>query len=102
MSVFQTDAFLQFWEKYPKKELKKKSQEIWQRKQLDSRIADILVFIEKANMTDRWKKGFIKQPPAFLVGECWNDDLLGYNDKQHGNQLTNVLSAKEGKYNHFS
>lgn len=80
MSVI-TDAFNQFWISYPKKELKKKTEEIWKRKKLDNKLTDILDFIEKAKQTDRWKKGFIKQPPAFLNGECWNDDLSNYNDK---------------------
>lgn len=80
MSVI-TDAFNQFWIAYPKKELKKKTEEIWKRKKLDTKTKEILDFIEKAKQTDRWKKGFIKQPPAFLNGECWNDDLANYNDK---------------------
>lgn len=80
MSVI-TDAFNQFWNSYPKKELKKKTEEIWKRKKLDNKLTEILDFIEKAKQTDRWKKGFIKQPPAFLNGECWNDDLSNYNDK---------------------
>lgn len=80
-----TDAFAQFWNKYPKKELKKKSLEIWKRKKLDSSIKQILAFIEKAAVSDRWKKGFIKQPPVFLNGECWNDDIESYNDKYKPN-----------------
>lgn len=72
------DAFNQFWSKYPKKELKKRTQEIWQRKKLDSQLVVILEFITRAENTDRWRKGFIKQPPAFLNGECWNDDLASY------------------------
>lgn len=75
------DAFNQFWNAYPKKELKKKSQEIWKRKKLDSSLGVILEFITAAQKTDRWKKGFIKQPPAFLNGECWNDDVSTYNDR---------------------
>lgn len=75
------DSFNQFWSKYPKKELKKKSLEIWNKKKLENKLPEILSFIEKANDTDRWKKGFIKQPPAFLNGECWNDEIDGYNNK---------------------
>lgn len=78
----KSDAFSQFWDKYPKKELKKKTLEIWKRKKLDSRLGEILAFIEKASLTDRWKKGFVKQPPVFLNGECWNDDLTSYGDKK--------------------
>jgi hypothetical protein len=80
MSVV-TDHFDSFWIEYPKKELKKKTKEIWLRKKLDSKLEEILEFIEKAKGTDRWKKGFIKQPPAFLNGECWNDDISSYNNK---------------------
>jgi hypothetical protein len=76
------DAFNQFWDKYPKKELKKKAYEKWKAKKLDSKLPEILSFIEKASSTDRWKKGYIKQPPVFLNGECWNDDLESYNDSK--------------------
>ena len=69
-----------FWNSYPKKELKKKSQEIWKRKKLDKHLPDILAFIEKAKRTDRWKKGFVKQPTTFLNNESWNDDLTSYGD----------------------
>lgn len=81
------DAFNQFWIAYPKKELKKKSQEIWKRKRLDSYLGVILEFITAAQKTDRWKKGYIKQPPAFLNGECWNDELSTYNDKSSGKSV---------------
>lgn len=76
-----SDAFNRFWSEYPKKELKKKTQEIWKRKKLDSKINEILSFISEAKDKDRWKKGFVKQPPVFLNGECWNDDLSSYDDK---------------------
>ena len=76
----KSDAFALFWDAYPRKELKKKTKEIWDRKKIDTHIDQILLFIQRAKQTDRWKKGFIKQPPVFLNGECWDDDLSGYND----------------------
>ena len=79
----KSDAFNQFWTTYPKKELKKKSYEIWLRKKLDSSLPEIMAFIEKAKQTDRWSKGFIKAPPVFLNNEAWNDDLESYNDKSN-------------------
>ena len=91
------DAFLQFWKAYPKKELKKKTEKIWKSKKLDSSLQEILSFIEKAQNTDRWKKGYIKQPPTFLNGECWNDDISAYNDKFQ-NRPSNLLPVKIGKY----
>lgn len=92
MSV-KTDAFNTFWLTYPKKEQKKKAQEIWQRKKLDSYLSVIIEFIKNARATDRWKKGFIKMPNAFLNGECWNDDLTSYMDKNLTNQ-PNALILK--------
>ena len=56
--------------------------EIWKRKKFDVKLKVILDFIIKAKETDRWQKGYVKQPPAFLNGECWNDDLNSYNDKK--------------------
>ena len=76
-----SDGFEQFWDKYPKKELKVKALEIWKRKNIGKDIAKVLEFIEKAKTSDRWNRGFIKQPTAFLNGECWNDDLTSYNDR---------------------
>ena len=73
-------SFEDFWKAYPKKELKKKTVEIWKRRKLGEFLPEILAFIEKAKKTDRWKRGMIKQPPVFLNGDCWNDDLAGYND----------------------
>lgn len=81
--------FDEFWDKYPRREQKKKSLDIWKRKQFGNQLDKILSFIEKAKQTDRWKKGFIKQPPAFLNGECWNDDLTSYADL--GNQSINTI-----------
>lgn len=75
------DAFASFWEAYPKKELKKKSQEIWKNRKLDKHVQAVLSFIEKAKDTDRWKRGFIPQPTTFLNGERWNDDVEAYNDR---------------------
>lgn len=75
-----TSDFELFWSAYPKKEQKKKSYDIWKRKKLDTNVSQILEFVSKAKNTDRWKKGFIKNPTTFLNGECWNDDLSSYGD----------------------
>lgn len=80
MSASADEPFTSFWKAYPRKELKKKTLAIWKRKKLDPKLEQILAFIEKAKNTDRWQKGFIKQPPAFLNGECWDDDLSAYGD----------------------
>jgi len=83
-------TFNQFWLQYPKKELKKKSLEIWKRKKYSRHIGEILSFIEGAKLSDRWRKGFIKQPPAFLNGECWTDDLSSYQDRKSESSIINL------------
>lgn len=90
------DSFSIFWNAYPKKELKKKAQEIWNRRKLGIYLQEILSFIEKAKQTDRWKKGYIKQPTVFLNNDAWTDDISGFNDK--GKTNSNVLQANQGKY----
>lgn len=74
-------CFDQFWSVYPNRSSKKKSQEIWARKNLNKHIDKILGFIEEAKKTDRWKKGFIKDPTTFLRNESWCDDLAAYYDR---------------------
>ena len=44
----KSDAFDQFWNAYPKKELKKKACAIWKRKGCDKFIVEILAFIDAA------------------------------------------------------
>lgn len=71
-------AFDTFWSAYPKKERKKQARDIWKRKQLDQKLEIILDFIAKAQTTDRWQRGYIKQPTTFLNAESWDDDLAAY------------------------
>lgn len=91
MSAKADDTFSKFWKHYPKKELRKKSEDIWKRKKLNLHLEVILSFIKSASETDRWKKGFIKQPPAFLNGECWNDDISTYNDFKQAEEKKNII-----------
>lgn len=76
----KNSPFLQFWTSYPKRENKKGCETKWNKEKYNSQIKEILIFIEKAKETDRWKKGFIKAPLVFLNQENWNDDLETYND----------------------
>ena len=89
-----------FWKEYPKKEKKKESCELWLKKKLNPALPAILGFIVKARETDRWRKGYIKNPVAFLSGEGWTDDLTGYDDTNHKHQ-NNILPAPKGKYENF-
>jgi hypothetical protein len=70
--------FNEFWEEYPRKENKKKAQEIWTRKNLDKKYEKIISFISKAKQTDRWNKGITPHATTFLNQERWEDELEGY------------------------
>jgi hypothetical protein len=75
-----SESFNKFWEGYPRKEGRKKCEDLWQRKKLEPYLSVILEFIEKASATDRWKKGFVPHATTFLNGERWTDDLSTYRD----------------------
>ena len=79
--VHTLSGFDLFWEAYPNKGQKRRAKEVWERKKLDGLTEVIVDFVKQAEETDRWVKGFVKLPSAFLIGECWNDDLGSYNDK---------------------
>ncbi len=70
--------FDSFWSIYPRKENKKKAQEIWKNKNLDKKYEEIISFISKAKQTDRWNKGITPHATTFLNQERWEDELDGY------------------------
>jgi hypothetical protein len=74
------DSFEEFWKSYPKKTSKKLCSDLWKKHKLTSQLKDILSFIEKAKESDRWKKGFVKNPETFIRQETWKDDINAYND----------------------
>jgi len=90
MSANADETFKRFWESYPKKELKKKSFDIWKSKNLSDKVDLIISFIEKAKETERWRGGFVKQPTTFLNNECWNDSLDSYNNIQQSAKIIKI------------
>jgi len=79
-------SFNLFWSTYPKKENKAKAKDKWFKKDFYKEIDKILGFIEEAKKTDRWKKGYIKDPVTFLNNQTWCDDLAGYYDRSSSPQ----------------
>jgi len=57
------------------------TKEKWFKKGFEKDIDKILGFIKEAKKTDRWKKGFIKDPVTFLNKQSWYDDLTEYYDR---------------------
>ena len=50
-------------------------------------INAMLVFIEGAKQTDRWRGEFIKQFKVFLSERTWEDDLSGYADRKKNGRM---------------
>lgn len=68
--------FNDFWKAYPKKVKKKDAQRVWKTKRLDKQSLIILADIQnRLNNDQRWKDGFIPDPPTYLRGERWNDEI---------------------------
>ncbi len=72
----QADRFPEFWGKYPKKTKKKDAEKVWRRLSDTIRSAILLDLNTRAAFDDRWKRGFIPDPPTYLRGERWNDEIV--------------------------
>jgi hypothetical protein len=65
-----------FWNAYPVKVNKKRCREIWKKLNPDSELLQkMLESIERWKASERWKKGYIKDPDTWLRNENWNDDV---------------------------
>jgi len=97
IEIDHPNCFSQFWMAYPKKESKQKAIKTFKTHQCQNHIDEILAFIEKAKLTDRWKKGYILNPVTFINQERWTDDLTAYNDNKT-NQSSPHIEYEPGKY----
>lgn len=70
--ISPNSRFAEFWSAYPKKVGKKKSQEIWKSKKLDSLADSILSGLSEYKTV--CKPGFILDPERFLKNERWADE----------------------------
>lgn len=70
------DEFWNAWPKYQRKKDKKKTRDVWQRKQLDSK-ADIIIanVRERAERDPNWLDGFDPMPTTYLNGEQWDEEI---------------------------
>jgi len=84
-----------FWSAYPWKQKKKYSQEIWERKKLDT-IIDII--LEDLSQRTGWHSGseFPPLPSTYLNGDLWNDEHKNRirEVKQPTKSLTEILEEK--------
>ena len=67
-----------FWLKYPNKKSKKKAQQIWKSKKLESKFNEIISGLDRYIKSDSWNSdggAYIPHPTTFLNQERWLDDI---------------------------
>lgn len=73
-----SEFFPKFWEVYPRKQDKAKSEAIWIRKNLDAIADRIISAVQRHKQGSQWQseKGrYIPKPTTFLNGERWEDEV---------------------------
>lgn len=70
-------GFDDYWAVVPRKVKRKDAQAVWKRQKLDS-LADQIIADVKYRLAndDRWRQGYIPDPPTYLRQERWMDDLV--------------------------
>lgn|SRR5574337_846956 len=85
-------GFDQFWMLYPKHVKRKEAKKVWQAKKLDALLQTILTDIRERSAFDRrWKESFIPDPPTYLRGERWQDEI----DRSVPREANRIISAVE-------
>lgn len=85
-------GFDQFWMLYPKHVKRKEAKKVWQAKKLDALLQTLLADIRERSAFDRrWKEGFIPDPPTYLRGERWQDEI----DRSVPREANRIISAVE-------
>lgn len=75
-SVSQATRFDEFWSLYPVHREKKKSLEIWKRRNLDTMADTICHDIRERQRHDKqWKDGYIPHPTTYLRNDRWEDEF---------------------------
>lgn len=73
--TIDSGPFARFWSAYPKKRARKTASEVWKRKRLDDRLAELLADVEERQRSDRrWLEGYIPDPTTYLNQERWTDE----------------------------
>ena len=73
----RSKEFDHYWSEVPNKVKKKDAQQVWASRNLDDHAAEIIADVKKRKATDhRWLDGFVPDPPTYLRGERWADEII--------------------------
>lgn len=107
VSVSLSEGFNSFWDIYPRKENKKKAEQVWRTHALHTKAAAIIADVESRKLTHRsWLDGFIPHATTYLNGERWNDVIdqspprgtHGNRGKSGGQSAPERVRAANEKY----
>lgn len=76
LSLVKTSRFADWWAAYPNKVARKKAEQTWNTRRLDS-MADRLIadVLNRAANCDRWKSGYVPDPCTYINQDRWEDAL---------------------------
>lgn len=81
------ELFERFWNVYPKKQGKKRTEELFKKLNVDEALLDkMLSSIEKWKTTDQWKRDngqYIPMPSTWLNGRRWEDEVEVNNTEKN-------------------
>jgi len=71
-----SSRFDEFWAAYPNKTGKKKCQQKWKTRKLDT-LADLIIADVKRRRIDdvNWQDGYIPNPETYINGDRWQDEI---------------------------
>ena len=89
-AAYKPAAFDKVYAAFPVHEAKAAAIRRWDAvKPADEEINEILLFVDAAKKTDRWKRGYIPRLAPFLNERRWEDDLSGYAERPGGSRNDN-------------
>jgi len=90
--IYMLKFFERFWKEYPKKKDKKKAREKFLGLSLDEeKFKRIMKALRKQKESDQWKRDkgqYIPNPPTWLHGERWNDEIDTTSPKKDWGKMT--------------
>ena len=68
--------FREWYATYPKKRKRADAEKVWRAQSLDDKADELIADVARRRQLDqRWRDGFIPDPPVYLRGKRWEDEL---------------------------
>jgi len=71
-----SERFTDWWNAYPKKIGRKRCEQIWRTRNLDTMADELISDVQNRMRVDaKWREGFIPNPQTYLNGDRWQDEI---------------------------